>query len=271
MRRGERLLNSLERRFGGLALPGIIKWLAGFEVLGFLLALISPGLGEILAFDSQLIMSGQVWRLLSWIACSFVGGFSAGLLISVLFMYFFMHIMWMFSDIIEGELGVFRCSFYIGATIFCIILVGFLVPSTGLMQGLLGAAILFAAATYAPNHVIYIFLIIPVKLKWLAWLTAGLFVLQCIPAPLLAVIIILGLVPYLFGIFPRVISDFRNRNWAAQRRARFNRQRSEGQSDAFHTCHNCGITDAKDPNMEFRVSADDGEEYCLPCRERRQG
>ena len=264
MQFGSRILIAAEQRFGKLALPGILRWIAGFQFLGFLLMHFSKGFVETIAFDKTKILSGEVWRLFSWI---FIPGTSSFLFIIVALFLFFL------NDALEEALGTFRLNVYVGAIILFLTLAGMSPLSNPifvivLMWSIFFTAMIFAAASFYPNYMIYLMGIIPIKLKWLAWADAALLIGSIATSPLSAVnsvLTVFALLPFLITIFPVVIRDLKQSADASVRRANFQRNADTG-GDAFHTCHSCGITDTANPEMEFRV-AEDGEEYCLTCRE----
>ena len=64
---GNRILDRMEASFGRLALPQILRWIAGFQAMSWGLSLFSREYLEFIAFDRGAILSGQVWRLFSWV------------------------------------------------------------------------------------------------------------------------------------------------------------------------------------------------------------
>jgi hypothetical protein len=52
---------------GRCAVPGLIRYVALFNALVFILHLLAPGYDSILDLDPALVMRGQVWRLVTWI------------------------------------------------------------------------------------------------------------------------------------------------------------------------------------------------------------
>lgn len=266
MRFGERMLNNAERKFGNLAFPGILRWIAGFQLLGFVLIMFSQGYAEMIAFDKEKIFSGEVWRILSWLFLPMSRSFL--FLIMVFFIFFL-------NDLIEEAIGTFRLNVYVVTTVMFLTLAALSPLSNGIYLALMShaffGAMVFAAASFYPNYVIHLMGIIPIKMKWLAWMDAAILFgsVARYPIPFInAALIIFGLLPFFIGIFPEIFANLKNEATATARRSRFQRK-AEG-AEAFHTCHSCGITDADDPNMEFRISSEDGEEYCLPCREIEQ-
>jgi hypothetical protein len=258
---GNRILDRMERRFGGLALPRVLRWIAGFQVLSWVLAFLSPGFLEWLVFDRSLILGGEVWRLFSWVV------FPAAknplfVLIAALFLFFI-------NDGLESEWDSFRLNVYVFASIGMLCLAGLLPISAGaglLLNGILYSAVFLAFATLFPEQVIHLLGIIPIKAKWLGWANAALLAGMVLtsPAPLIVgTIVAMGLAPYAMTFAPGFVESFRRESAAKVRRHQFERELDGG--DSFHRCAACGATEKSHPRAEFRVAAD-GEEYCDACR-----
>ena len=60
-------LDKLERRFGFLGIPGLIRIVIGFTVLVYVLVYLNHGFESFLTLDPVLIRRGQVWRLVTYI------------------------------------------------------------------------------------------------------------------------------------------------------------------------------------------------------------
>ena len=267
MRFGNRLLIGLEERFGKLAFPGILRWVAGFQLMGFFLVKLSPGYAVVVGFDKSKILEGEMWRLFTWLVIPETG--SLLFLITILFMFFL-------NDALEEAMGTFRLNVYVLAIAVFLTIAAMSPLSNPVFTALqmkftFFSAMVLGAACFFPNYVIHLMMVIPIKMKWLAWMDVAFLVsrVASFQLPFVNTLLVLfGLLPFLVGILPTVLTNLRNEASASVRRTKF--QRDVGGGTAFHTCHLCGITDVKDPNMEFRVSADDGEEYCLPCREKKK-
>lgn len=272
MRFGERVLNSAERKFGGLALPGILKWIAGFQLMGLCLVMFSQGFAEMVEFDQAKILKGEVWRLISWV---FLPTWNRLLfLIMVLFMFFI-------NDVLEENLGTFRFNVLVISTLLFLTIAG-MVPFPQIwmfdyhshMRMAFLTIMVLTAAIMIPDYIIHLWMIIPIKMKWIGWMDVAIIlgtIFTSANVAITAVLFAIGFIPFYIGILPPVLANLKNASKATARRAKFQRDSGKNDGEAFHSCHNCGITDAKDPTMEFRVSSDDGNEYCLPCRERRTG
>ncbi len=262
-------MEKLEARFGRLAMPGILKIVAGFQVLVYVLvAFTSTGstvtdssFYSLLTLDRESVLSGQVWRLVTFIFLP-INNNPLWVAISALFLVFI-------NNAIEGEWGTFKLNVFVVLGMF-FVAVGVIFFS-GWPTGIyLFSTFILAAAVLHPEHEILLMLIIPVKMKWVGVLTFASMVLAFLgsPAPI-QVTIFLSLLNFLLFFGPETLRNMKHRGEVSERRRRFQSALPE-ESDAFHVCSQCGKTDVSDPQEEFRVAAD-GEEYCSGCRPGRQG
>lgn len=258
---GNRLLDQLESRFGRLALPKILRWVAGFQLLTWLLSLLSPDFLGWLVFDRDAILSGQVWRLFSWVIYP-----AAANPLFVLFALFFLFFI---NDGLESEWDSFRLNVYVLASVAAVSLVGLLPVAGGagaMFNPIFYSSVFLAFATLFPDQVIHLFGIIPIKAKWLGWANAAMLgaMAATSSAPvLLGAIILLGLLPYFLTFVPGFLAALRRESEAKVRRHKFQEEQPSG--TAFHECAACGATEHTHPTREFRVAAD-GDEYCDTCR-----
>ncbi len=258
---GNRILNDLEKRFGNLALPRILRWIAGFQVLSWALALISPDFLSWINFDRGAILSGEIWRLLTWPLFTTATN-PLFVLIGALFMFFI-------NDSLEAEWESFRLNVYVIATLFFISLAGLLPIAEGagmILNSLFYSAVFLAFASLFPNQIIHLFAIIPIKAKWLGWANAAFLGAVVLTSPVPAIvggIVLTSLVPYFITFVPVMITSYRQLGEIAVRRHRFKGDASGAAT--FHECSTCGATELTDPLLEFRVAADE-REYCNKCR-----
>ncbi len=256
---GNRVINELEKRFGNFALPKVLRWIAGFQVLSWALSLISPEFLDWIIFDRNAIFSGQVWRLFTWVLFPAANN-PLFVLIAALFMFFI-------NDSLESEWESFRLNLYVFSTLICLSLAGLMPVAAGagiLVNNIFYSTVLLAFASLFPNQVIHLFGVIPIKAKWLGWANAAVLGAIILTSPfIVAIIVLLGMLPYLLTFVPGFITSYRQRTEIAVRRHRF--EKEVGASEAFHDCETCGATEKTNPEREFRVAAD-GNEYCSECR-----
>lgn len=259
--RGAKLIAGLETRFGRFALPGILRWVAIFQAMSWGLMLFSEEFLVWIAFDREAILSGQIWRLFTWalMPLSFNPIF---VLIALLFMFFV-------NDGLEGQWGAFRLNLYALASIAVLALVAMLppfAPCAASMGWLFYSSAFLAFASLFPNQIIRLFLVIPIKAKWLGWANAAMlaaFVLGGGAVLVKGAFVIAGLGAYLAVFVPAFIAGAKERSATSVRRHRF-----EGGKAAagipFHQCEACEANDSTHPELAFRVSAD-GRELCERC------
>jgi hypothetical protein len=127
---------------------------------------------------------------------------------------------------------------------------------------MLASSLFFAFATFFPDEVIYLFFVLPVKVKWIAWFSAALLLFGFLAnGNAYRMSLIIAFANYFLFFGPGIFHSVRNRQQVASRRRRFE-ETARAESEALHHCKTCGATELTNPNLEFRV-ARDGEEYCM--------
>ncbi len=262
---GPRLVSNLERKFGHLAIPNLLHWVAGFQFLVFVLSVIDPNYMSLISFSRDAIFSGQVWRLFTYLFFPQ----TMNIYLILITIYF----MWFISSGLESDWGSFRVNLYLFFTMFCLTGIALLLPlfvgSGSLLAALVFANVFFAFARIYPDQQILIMMLIPIKVKYLGWVTAGILLVEFLKAPLLGIVIFPGLLPFLLVFGPDFIRSTSERGKAANRRANFQATSHDPDREIFHTCNTCGTDDVSAPDLEFRVAAD-GDEYCTPCLQQMQ-
>jgi hypothetical protein len=257
-----------------MGIPNLMLYISLGTALVFLMSIINENyaLYYWLCFDRQLILQGQVWRLVSYVLTYNAG--NVLLTIISLFCYYSL------GQGIENLWGTLRFNlFYFTGVIlqdmFCMLFGG----TANVFY--LNLSLFLAYATMYPNAQFLIFFVIPVK----AWILALLdLVLTLYPVITLTVA---GLFPY--SLFPLVAllnyflffgkdvlnvipmswrANFRRllRKTSSPKKAKTIPFPTAGSYEATHTkvkapynhkCTVCGRTDVSDPQLEFR--------YCSRC------
>ena len=247
------VLDKLERRLGFIAIPGLIRAVVTLSGLVFVLVLLNRDFGSYLSLDLARIRAGEVWRLVTYI---FVPQ-TAHFLLVVMALWF----LWMIGDGLEEAWGAFRVTLYflvgmIGTTVAA------LLTNSQFSNQMLFTTLFFAFAHFYPERIFYVFFILPLKVKWMAAIYAGLLFLGFVTeSNSYRLALIAALSNYLIFFGPGVIQQLRQRKEVAIRRQRFEGQ-SRSEAEPLHKCATCGATELTDPSLEFRVSRD-GEEYCI--------
>lgn len=266
-----KFLDKLEKRFGHLAVPNVVMVLIVAQLVIYAAILLGRLEYGALTLVPKLVLEGEWWRLASFMLLPpdiATGSFSA------LFLAFFWYIFWMMSSALEAVWGVFRFNTYLIAGIIFTVLGAFLgqfiSPSSVIIVDprFLYVSVFFAFATLHPNVQFLLMFIIPVKVKWLAWLAAAMFViLPFLAAPTIGwrIMILAPILNYLF-FFKDVLSQSVK---AKKRRVKFDAERRSAAAETLHTCAKCGATERSNPELDFRYKSVDGDHVaiCSNCRE----
>ena len=273
-------LNKMERKFGKYAIPNLMFYIVILYAVGFILELMSAALNIdsfykwYLSLDMEAILHGQIWRLVTFI----IQPPNA----SWWFMIFALYLYYMIGRQLEMVWGTFRFNvYYFMGVLFHIIasLLAYLIFKESLPLGThyLNLSLFLAYATIYPNQKFYLMGIIPIKVKWLAWIeAAGLcFTILGAFVPMYNLILLFGssirtaaleaFVSILnFLIFFLMTRNMRKyspkeikRKQTYRKQVQVGQQQARYENGARHRCHVCGRTELDDENLEFR--------YCSKC------
>ena len=116
------LMNRLERRFGRFAIPNLMYYVAMMYLLGVILSFINPYLYyNWLSLDAGAILSGQVWRLVTFLICPPSSGIFFNLI--AMFLYYSL------GTTLERTWGTFRFNMYFFMGVIGLIAAVFLIYS----------------------------------------------------------------------------------------------------------------------------------------------
>jgi membrane associated rhomboid family serine protease len=248
-----RWLDTLERRFGYLGIPGLIRIIVAFSALVFLLVRLNPDFISALDLNPERLRHGEIWRLVTYIFIPQTFSF--------LWIIFVLWFLWFIGDGLEHAWGPFRLTLYflvgmIGTTAAALFF------GSNFSNTMLIASLFYAFARFYPDQVIYVLFILPVKIKWVAWVSAAFLLLGFfVNSNSYRMATVAALSNYLIFFGPEIVYQARHRHEVSSRRRRFEVQ-SRSETEPLHKCAVCGATELSDPNLDFRV-ARDGEEYCL--------
>ncbi len=254
------VLDRLERRIGWIAIPNLVRIIVMFTALVCVLAYTNPHFLTVLDLNPELIKRGQVWRLISYIFIP-KSPVQPGSMLSPLWAVVALWFLWFIGDGLERAWGAFRLTLYFIAGMIGTTIAAFVFHAQ-FSNGMLAASLFFAFAWFYPDEVIYVMFILPVKIKWLAWIFAAFLLLGFVSGTWSnRVALLLAFSNYFIFFGPQMLHNVRYRKEVAARRERFEMQ-ARSAEEPLHRCATCGATELSDPNLEFRVSRD-GEEYCL--------
>lgn len=253
------MMERLERSLSRFAVPGLIRYIVALNALVFILVTLDPGYVHFLELNPTAILRGEVWRVVSWIFLPETQSF--------FWIIFYLMFTWWLGDLLEASWGTFRMNaYYLLGMALCIGSALIFGASGGNL--FLNLSLFLAVATLAPDLEILLFLVIPMKIKWVALFSLIYPAYTLLFGPLaekMGVIMCLG--NYLIFFAPAYFQGTLASHKIRERRQRFEAAKL-GADAVLHTCAVCGASESSHPDTEFRVSSD-GNEYCtehLPVR-----
>ncbi|MCX7824589.1 MAG: rhomboid family intramembrane serine protease [Verrucomicrobiae bacterium] len=248
-------LDQLERRLGRYAIPGLVRIVIGLNALVWVLLHANREWYETLTLDPERVMQGEVWRLVSYL---FIPPAMDAIWLA-LALYF----LWIVGEGLEQEWGAFKLNVFYFTGMIATTAVAFFIARGAVDNRFLNLSLFLAFATVFPEFEVLLFFVLPVKVKWLGWLAALPVFWSILSGPLpikLTAVVSLG--NYLLFFAPHFWRTAMMNRQVLRRRAQFEADKRDAESETWHRCVVCGKTERDDPNLEFRV-ADDDREYCM--------
>ena len=254
--------------------PNLMLYIVVGNLIVYLLSVFSSASAvRFLAFNWDLVLQGEVWRLVTF---PFVSGYSSirQLLFFGLFLYFYYWI----GATLEREWGTAKFSLYYLSGLLLTLLVAILTSVfTGYSPYVYGTnyvnlSMFLAFAMLYPETRVLLMYFIPVKIKWIAWVDAAFFAMEILSSlvrldfmgALLPLVALLNFFVFFWNRLMDTMGYYRGRakhqtshqtiqfKEAARQQAR--KAREQGYR---HKCCVCGRTDTDYPDLQFR--------YCSKC------
>ncbi len=275
-------MNELKRKWNRFlynnsdkGIPNLMLFISVGTLIVYFFMLIDPSnvLYRFLCFNRAAILQGQVWRLITYIFIPTSGGIW---LLLLLFAYYSI------GRMVEAVWGTLKFNLFYLCGVVIMDIAGLILGQTASTYYLNLSLFLALATMYPDNRVLFMY-IIPLKMKYLAWVYLAITVFDVVQGNLFPVFALLNYFLF-FGksclnVLPggdRVGSrkfQFKksfgggNPNWANRYRSASGHRPGSGRSGEAkkvvdapayrHKCTVCGRTDVSNPELEFR--------YCSKC------
>lgn len=259
-------LDRWSRFFDRCAIPGLIRYVALFNALVFILHLLAPGFISVLELDPALVLQGQVWRLVTWIFIPET--------LSPFWIFFALLFLLYLGDGLETAVGPAKLTlFYFCGVLLCTV-VSFLFglsgsgASLGRANTFLNLSLLLAYATVYPDFKVLVFFVLPVRIAWLALFSAAIMILASLgQSPVVAATLGAAFVNYFLFFSTELRSHLGALKVGAARFSgpparKTQTKTQEPSTETLHRCEQCGRTEVSNPELEFRV-ASNGSDYCV--------
>ena len=249
-------------RFG---IPNLMLYVVVISLAVWLLSIMdsSRTLMSYFAFSPELILKGQVWRLITFM---FIPQDTS--MWALLFFYFYYWI----GSTLEREWGTARFNIFIFSGVLLTIIYGMVIYLITKQSASIGTyyiylSMFFSFATLYPDTQVLFMFIIPVKIKWMAILDACYFayiIFFCAVGRywIGAVLPLVALLNFFVFFAPELGRFAKREQTRTKQAAHFHntvrQTQREQQSQGYrHKCAVCGRTDVTNPELQFR--------YCSKC------
>lgn len=255
----EKFLNKMERKFGRYAIPGLMKYICVLYIIGLFINIASPQVYYYyLSLNPYRILHGEVWRLVTFLIQSPNS--------NVIFFIFTLYLYYMLGQTLESVWGTFRFNlYYFAGVLFTIIgsfAAYFMTGQVYLMDTYyINMSLFLAFAFVFPDMEMLLMFLIPIKIKWLAYLDIALFVYEMvvgnIGTKISIAMALLNFVIFFFGFMRKRVSPAQMHRRAAYKKA-------VKKMPSRHRCAVCGRTEETNPELEFRFCSkcNGNYEYC---------
>ncbi len=249
-----KLLARLERLLGRYAIPRITIYIIFLQSLAYVLWMASQarqgeGAEDFLSrlvLVGSLVRHGEVWRLFTFVVIPPTT--------NPIFFFFSMYFLYLMGMALENHWGTVRFNLFLLVGWVASVAVSLALPMLPATNAYLMESIFLAFAFLFPEFVIYLFFVLPIKVKWLALLTWILYILQfCVGTWLDKALIVAAIANFLLFFHRELLQRVRG----GHRRMLVRAQSTALAIEPFHRCTACGVTERSDRKMEFR--------YCPQC------
>lgn len=240
------MLDKLERRYGRLGIRNLTLYLIIGQSLVFAATWSNPAAVMRLVLIPSRVLRGEVWRLVTFPFVPCVPG-----LVAAVFAWYLFYLMGMSLD---HYWGTFRYTLYLAVAYVATVAVSFLTPRVATTDMYIYSSVFLAFAFLNPNFVIHLFMILPIRMKWLAYITWAGYILSFIGGSMTTRAALLASVSNFFLFFGR---DLYSRIRSTGVRARDRAERVVESGKPRHVCVVCGKNSNDNPDVDFR--------YCVEC------
>jgi hypothetical protein len=247
------LLDKLEKKIGRFAVPNLTIYLIAGQSIFYVMFMTGRVERSVTWLAADLLLQGEWWRLATFI-------FDPPLS-NPLFALFAWYLFYLMGSALETQWGAFRYNIFLLIGCVMTVAVSFLVPAARVSNVFIGGSVFLAFAWLYPDFTLNLFLVLPVKIKWLALITWLGYGFQLLFGAWPTRLLVLASVCNFLLFFARdliwmVKSGQRRMGWQA-------RQPSRRADAPFHRCTVCGITDKSHPQADFRYCPDCAGQQCF--------
>jgi hypothetical protein len=254
------LLSKLEQRLGRFAIPHLTLGLIICQVVvwSYTMSQRQPDeaaeVAPRLLLIPEKVLEGEVWRLATFVALPPT--------MNLIFALFAWYLFYLMGTALEQHWGTFRYNVFLLVGYVATVGVSFLTPDQPASAAFWQGSVFLAFAYLYPDFVIYLFFILPVKIKWFALVTwLGYGAVMAFGEWNTRFIVGASVCNFLLFFGKDILQRMgAGRRHMASQAARFAAERRR--PEYYHRCTVCGITDRSHPQMDFRYCSKCADGYC---------
>ena len=253
-------LEKMEKKLGRFAVPRLTLVIIGCYVIGYIIQLVNSNALNYMTLDPCYIFQGQIWRLITWIIIP-PSNLSSGLnaFFAIVMLIFYLSI----GSNLEKAWGDFKYNVYIfGGMIFTVIAAFICYPifpnvayGAAFSTYYICMSIFLGFAMTFPETKVYLYFIIPIKMKWMALVYAALMIYDVVQyARLIAMgftVMWVEIIAIIASLLNCLIFFLATRNIMGKAK---NRQRQKD----FTRRYNAGSSQRIDPNGQRQAYRSNG-------------
>lgn len=256
-------------------IPHLMRYIVVGNVLLYLLMILTPQARNfvgVFGFSLYTFLHGAFWQPLTFLFVPQTTS-ALGLLITCYF-YFFI------GKTLEEKWGTAKFTIYYLSGVLLMLL---WTVTASLISGnffftlsgsyYLNMALFFSFATLFPDAMVLLFFFIPIRIKWLAYFDAGLFLYEILSYAMAgqwfyAVLPVVAILNYFvfFGhqlFYGTKRAAYEKSRQAEQFRRVYEQRRTQQQSSATKKCAVCGRTPESNPELQFRFCSQCAGYHCF--------
>jgi len=255
------LLSRLNAKFGRYGVANVTMILIAGQVLMYVVGHLNvdpnqPGFGILdrLQMYPSRVLAGEWWRLITFL-------FDPPQM-NVIFAFFFWYLFYLMGTTLEVNWGPFRYNIFLLVGYLASIAFAFVAyfthppgwPTMPASSAFLYGTVFLAFARLYPDFTLYMFFILPVKIRWLALLQWIVYAFTFLFGDWMAkAMVAASVVNYVLFFGRDIWIDLKQ----GHRHMRRHAQSLRTPQRIVHTCRVCGLTNDDAPQMQFR--------YCSKC------
>ena len=180
-----KFIEKLERKYGRFGIQNLTMYMIICYVVGYIIEFINPAILNWTGLNVTMILKGQIWRLVTWVISPPSSGNVLFFIIAILFFYY------PIGMSLERTWGSFRYTLYIFSGIIFTVIGAFVLHFIGGSQVdffaqhifstyYISLSIFLAYAMSYPDMRILLYFVIPIKMKWMAYVYGAIIVYDII-------------------------------------------------------------------------------------------